>query len=78
VGGTQLPVPFNSGWLFLNLNHLTPGDPTPLVSAEVDNGAQAWVFTIHDDGGWLATGTNALPYDNAAVPISPGGTFLIP
>ena len=25
IGGTSLPVPFDSGWLYLNLSHISPG-----------------------------------------------------
>lgn len=68
--GTPLDVPFASGWLFLNLNHVVAGDLLPGV-------AQAWVEIAQTSQGRFATGHAALPLDNATQTI-PGGVLFIP
>ena len=68
--GASLDVPFSSGWLFLNLNHVVAGDPLPGL-------AQAWVEVAQTSQGRFAAGFHALPLDNAAS-VNAGGVILIP
>lgn len=66
----KMRVPFNSGWLFLNLNHTVSGDPFPGV-------AQAWVSVVRSTQGRFSTGHDALQLDNALTTM-PSGLQLIP
>jgi len=68
--GFPLDTPFESGWLFLNLNHAVAGDPQPGV-------AQAWVEIAQDSEGRFAVGAQAIALDNART-ANPGGVLLIP
>lgn len=63
VGGPEFPVPFNFGWLYLNLNTAVaaaganpPEDPAA---------SQAWVFAIMDATGRFSVGFNAVQLDSA-------------
>ncbi|MDP9120317.1 MAG: hypothetical protein M3O15_02955 [Acidobacteriota bacterium] len=66
VGGAALPVPYSSGWLYLDLNTsvaAAPGAPPfdPTVS-------QAWVMTSSTVASDVALGNNAVRYDSACAP----------
>lgn len=67
VGGNRLPVPHDSGWLYLNLNTAVaqaganpPQDPAA---------AQAWVSVVtRSDAGRISVGYDAMRYDSACSP----------
>lgn len=67
---SRIKPPYTAGWLHLNLNHSVSGDPYPGV-------AQAWVVGVRSTEGRFASGSDALPLDNA-ISTLPGGTSLIP
>lgn len=73
-GGIGPNPPFDSGWIFLNLNHTARADnvfgPT----------AQAWVTTVIQatDQGLFSVGYNAIQLDNASDTQGTAGTVLIP
>ncbi|HEY9419786.1 MAG TPA: hypothetical protein VIW92_00080 [Thermoanaerobaculia bacterium] len=63
VGGAELPVPFDFGWLFLNLNtRVTVAGNNP---PEDPNAAQAWVTTVMDADGRFSVGFDAIHLDSA-------------
>jgi|SRR5579863_1678103 len=63
VNGAALPVPFNVGWIYLNLNTaVTPAGSVPPVDPEA---AQAWVTAILSQKGGFSTGLEAMHYDSA-------------
>lgn len=67
----DLGVPYDFGWLYINLNHtLAAGDPFPGV-------AQAWITTVMDADGRFSVGFDAIQLDNADDTL-PGGVILIP
>ena len=62
VGSAELPVPFDFGWLYLNLNTSVvgvhePGDP---------NAAQAWVTVRTTASGRFSVGFDAIQIDDAS------------
>jgi hypothetical protein len=66
VGGSTLPVPYSSGWLYMDLNTsvaaapgLPPFDPTV---------SQAWVLTSSTLAGDVTIGESAIRYDSACRP----------
>jgi len=62
VGDTELAVPFNFGWLYLDLNLFTTGGIYP----PSDPGAQqAWVMAVQSADGRFATGDEAFRLDSA-------------
>jgi len=66
VGGAMLPVPFISGWSYLNLNTMvTPAGNVPPVDP---NAAQAWVTMILTQNHGFSTGHDAMHYDSACNP----------
>ncbi len=66
VGGPALPVPFNTGWNYLNLNTtVTPAGSVPPVDPAA---AQAWVTWIVSQGAGFSTGVEAMHYDSACNP----------
>jgi hypothetical protein len=72
VGGSALPVPFNFGWIYLNLNTTVaqaPGLP-PVDPAA----AQAWVVYTLASNGHFAVGIDAIRLDSAcaALHFNPG------
>jgi hypothetical protein len=67
----DLGVPYEFGWLFINLNHsLAAGDPYPGV-------AQAWITTVMDAQGRFSIGYDAIQLDNALQTV-PGGVLIDP
>ncbi len=63
VGGADLPVPFDFGWLFLNLNTtVVAAGPNP---PEDPAAAQAWVTTVMDADGRFSVGYDAIHLDSA-------------
>jgi hypothetical protein len=66
VNGAALPVPFNVGWMYLNLNTaVTPAGNVPPIDGQA---AQAWVTLILSQNGGFATGLEAMHYDSACNP----------
>jgi hypothetical protein len=72
VGGSALPVPFDFGWLYLNLNTTVAaaGNNPP----EDPAAAQAWVTAVMDADGRFSVGFDAIQLDSAcnAVHFQPG------
>jgi hypothetical protein len=64
VGGANLPVPFEFGWVYLNLNTTVAaaGNNPP----EDPAAAQAWVTVVMDASGRFSVGFDAIQLDNAA------------
>jgi hypothetical protein len=60
VGGAALPVPYNFGWVFLDLN--------PVILGQFDTFAQSWVGTIHSARGRFSVGFGATPLDSGCDP----------
>ena len=64
VGGTDLPVPFTSGWLYLDLN--TTVTPAGSVPPSDPAAAQGWVSVkIGTSTGTFTVGYDAIQLDNA-------------
>ena len=61
VGGPDFPVPFDFGWLYLDLN-FDSGSPDP---AEDPLAQQAWVTTVMDADGRFSVGYDAIQLDSA-------------
>nr|MDP9120579.1 hypothetical protein [Acidobacteriota bacterium] len=63
VGGASFPVPFNFGWLYLDLNTTVAAAPN---SPPVDPAAaQAWVIETLASNGRFAVGIDAIRLDSA-------------
>jgi hypothetical protein len=63
VGGAALPVPFNFGWIYFNLN-------SPVIAAgqnpsQDPSAAQAWMTAIMDAAGRFSVGFDAIQLDRA-------------
>ena len=63
LGGASLPVPFQSGWLFLDLN--TTVTPAGSVPPEDPAAAQAWVEVLMNASGRYSVGFDAIRLDSA-------------
>ena len=63
VDGSDFPVPFEAGWLYLNLN--TTVAPAGANPPEDPAAAQAWVTPIMSAQGRFSVGYSALQLDNA-------------
>lgn len=63
VGSADLPVPFNFGWLYLNLN--TTVAPAGAVPPEDPAAAQAWVVVTMSAQGRFSVGYDAIQLDSA-------------
>jgi hypothetical protein len=78
VGGAALPVPFDFGWLYLNLNTTVAaaGNNPP----EDPAAAQAWVTVEMDADGRFSVGFPAIQLDSActALHFAPGQSGLVP
>ena len=63
VGSALFPVPFTSGWTYLDLNtQVVPAGANPPFDPAA---AQAWVISISNTQGGFATGYEAMRYDTA-------------
>jgi hypothetical protein len=71
VNGPDFPVPFDFGWLYLNLNTTITGNPNP---PEDPAAAQAWVLAVMDAEGRFSVGFDAIQLDSActATHFTPG------
>jgi hypothetical protein len=63
VGAANFPVPFNFGWLYLNLNTPITGNPNPPADPTA---AQAHVEVVLDASGRFSVGFNAIQLDSAS------------
>jgi hypothetical protein len=74
VGGSSFPVPFEFGWLYLNLNLLPGQAGVPALPTEDPRAAQAWVTVEMDAQGRFSVGYDAVQLDSAchAVHFIPG------
>ena len=63
VGGADFPVPFDFGWLYLNLN--TTVTRPPRNPPEDPAAAQAWVTVVMDAQGRFSVGFDAIQLDSA-------------
>jgi hypothetical protein len=73
VGGSALPVPYDFGWLYLDLNTTIPSEPAPASDPAAD---QAWVVTRMFANGRYSVGFDAVQLDSAcaALHFCPGGS----
>ena len=71
IGGADFPVPFDFGWLYLNLNESNVAVPNP---TEDPLASQAWVTAEMDAQGRFSVGFDAIQLDSAcnAVHFTPG------
>ncbi|HEX3551714.1 MAG TPA: hypothetical protein VIA62_00620 [Thermoanaerobaculia bacterium] len=66
IGGPDFPVPFDFGWLYLNLHTTVSGNPNPPFDPAA---AQAWVMTQNAAlTGHFSVGSNAIQLDSACAP----------
>src|SRR5258708_16425871 len=66
VGGAALPVPYSSGWFYLDLNtSVAAAGNNPPVDPTV---SQAWVLTSSTVAGDVTVGNTAIRYDSACRP----------
>jgi hypothetical protein len=63
VGGADLPVPFDFGWLYINLN--TSVAPAGSVPPEDPAAAQGWVYVTMRAQGRFSVGFDAVQLDSA-------------
>jgi len=72
VGGADFPVPYNFGWLYLNLN-ATAGAAVPFGDV-----TQNWVTTLQSAAGLYSVGYDAIQLDNVTDPASVLNVILGP
>ncbi|MFY9820814.1 MAG: hypothetical protein WAM82_05495 [Thermoanaerobaculia bacterium] len=65
INGPDFPVPFNFGWLYLDLNTTISGNPNPPFDP---TSAQAWVTVVMDANGRFSVGFSAIQLDSACAP----------
>jgi hypothetical protein len=65
IGSADLPVPFDFGWLYLDLNTTLSGNPNPPFDPAA---AQGWVTVIMDASGRFSVGFSAIQLDSACAP----------
>ncbi|MFY9822432.1 MAG: hypothetical protein WAM82_13695 [Thermoanaerobaculia bacterium] len=65
INGPDFPVPFNFGWLYLDLNTTISGNPNPPFDPA---SAQAWVTVVMDATGRFSVGFSATQLDSACAP----------
>ncbi len=71
VGGADFPIPFDFGWLYLNLNNAVAGSQVPF---EPD--MQNWVTAVMDANGRFSVGFDALQFDNVTDPAGTSDVLL--
>jgi hypothetical protein len=74
VGGPAFPVPFSSGWLYLNLNTTIGAGPGVGNPPEDPAATQNWVTVIESAEGRFSVGFDAIQLDSTcnASHLSPG------
>jgi hypothetical protein len=65
INGAAFPVPFNFGWIFLDLNTTVTGNPNPPFDP---NASQAWLIYDMDSNGHFSAGFEGLRLDSACAP----------
>jgi hypothetical protein len=65
VGGPALPVPFTSGWLYLNLNGANSSGPGAGNPPEDPFARQNWVTVVESAEGRFSVGFDAIALDSA-------------
>jgi len=65
INSPSLPVPFNSGWIFLDLNTTIAGNPNPPFDPAA---AQGWLIYDTDSDGRFTVGYEGLRLDSACAP----------
>jgi hypothetical protein len=65
INGADFPVPFNFGWIFLDLNTTVAGNPNPPSDPAA---SQAWVIYDMDSNGHFSVGFEGLRLDSACAP----------
>jgi hypothetical protein len=65
VNGAMFPVPFNFGWVFLDLNTTVTGNPNPPFDPAA---AQGWLIYDMDSNGHFSVGFEGLRLDSACAP----------
>jgi len=84
VNGASFPVPFNFGWLYLDLKTAVTGallqPPNDTVN-DIINGnhisTQAYVTAVYASNGHFAVGVDAIKLDSACSPAA-GNTITVP
>jgi hypothetical protein len=61
--GTDIPTPFNFGWVYLNLQTAAQA-----VAAYGDDDTQMWLVTVMDASGRFSVGYSGVAFDNANTP----------
>jgi len=76
VGGADFPVPYDFGWIYMNLNTTVLGQVTGLTDPAA---AQAWVSVVMNAEGRYSVGYDAVQIDNASAAnhSQPPGTINI-
>jgi hypothetical protein len=65
IDGPDFPVPFNFGWIFLDLNTTVTGNPNPSFDPAA---SQAWLIYDMDSNGRFSVGFEGLRLDSACAP----------
>src|SRR3954471_7487687 len=65
IDSSEFPVPFDFGWIFLDLNTTIGGNPNPTSDPVA---AQAWVIYDMDSNGHFSVGFEGLRLDSACAP----------
>ena len=65
LNSAALPVPFNSGWIFTDLNTTVTGNPNPPFDPAA---AQGWLIYDMDSDGRFTIGYEGLRLDSACAP----------
>jgi hypothetical protein len=71
VNGPDFPVPFNFGWLYLNLNSAVAGSQVPFEPL-----MQNWVTAVMDANGRFSVGFDAIQLDNVTDPATASNVIL--
>ena len=65
IDGAAFPVPFEFGWIFLDLNTTVTGNPNPSFDPVA---SQAWLIYEMDSNGHFSVGFEGLRLDSACAP----------
>ena len=71
VGGPDFPVPFDFGWLYLNLNSTVAGSQVPFEPL-----MQNWVTAVMDADGRFSVGFDAMQLSNVTEPATSSDAIL--
>lgn len=74
VGGIELPVPYDFGWLYVDLNVYGGSFVAPQTAGPASDpyAAQGWVVAVQSAAGRFATGLEAFRLDSACNPSHAG------